>query len=96
MVLETGERPTDARLELAIEQHVTDHARLPGDRVEREHADARQVVAVEVAVRAAEQLVAAADREHRRAPVDRLPQLGGLGAKSCATSACSRSWPPPT
>ena len=63
-----------ARLELAVEQHVADHPPLAGDRVEREEPDARQLLAVEAAVAAAEQLVAAADREQRRAARDRLAQ----------------------
>src|SRR5512133_3807102 len=71
MVLESGQCPTDARLELALQQDVTDHACIPGDGVEREHADPRQLGTVEVAVRAAEELVPTADREHGRACGDR-------------------------
>ena len=41
VVLESGECPTDARLELALQQDVTDHSCVPGDGVEREHADSR-------------------------------------------------------
>src|SRR3954471_3920946 len=61
VVLETGERAHDARRELALEQDVADHARLPGIRHEREEADAREIRSMEVAVRAAHELVAAAD-----------------------------------
>ena len=61
-------------LELALDQHVADHAALARDGLEREEADAGHVLAVEAAVAAAEQLVAAADREHGRASLDRLVQ----------------------
>ena len=51
----------------------------------------------DVAVEAAEQLVAAADGEERGARLDRLAQRARPSStRSGATSACSRSWPPPT
>jgi hypothetical protein len=65
VVLEAGERASDSGLELALEQHVADHASVPRNGVEREYSDAGQLCPVEVSVRAPEQLVAAADREHR-------------------------------
>ena len=74
VVLEAGERPLLAGLELALDQDVADHAPLARDGLEREEADAGHVLAVEAAIAAAEQLVAAADREHGRSAVDRLVQ----------------------
>ena len=67
VVLEAGERVPHARLELALEEHVSDHSRVARHGLEREEADARHVLAVEAAVAAPEQLVAAADREERGA-----------------------------
>jgi hypothetical protein len=69
VVLEAGKRSSDPGLELALEQYVTDHASFPRDRVEREQSDAGQLCPVEVSVRAPEQLVAAADCEHRGSAV---------------------------
>jgi hypothetical protein len=40
VVFETGKRSSDPGLELALEQHVADHASVPCDRVEREQSDA--------------------------------------------------------
>ena len=74
VVLEARERPLLAGLQLALEQHVADHAALACHGLEREEADAGHVLAVEAAVTAPEQLVAAADREHGRAARDRLVQ----------------------
>src|SRR5580765_6611585 len=65
MVLEAGKRAFDPGLELALEQHVADHASFPRDRVEREQSDAGQLGPVEVSIRAPQQLVTAAHREHR-------------------------------
>ena len=78
VVLESGERPLLSRLELALDEHVADHALLAGDGLERKEADARHVLAVKAAVAAAEQLVAAAHGEQRRAP---------------ATASCERAPP---
>ena len=72
VVLEAGERPALAGLELALEQDVADHPPLARDRLVREEPDAGHVDAVAVAVAAAEQLVAAADGEHGGAARDRL------------------------
>src|SRR5262249_45092811 len=63
VVLESGQRLLRGRLELALEQNVADHAPGAGDRVERQEADARQLLAALVAIEAAEQLVAATDGE---------------------------------
>ena len=94
VVLETGQRPANARLELAFEQAVADHAPLAGHRLQRE--DPRpELRAGSAPVEAAEELVAAADREHRRAGADRLRDRLALPARSGAISACSRSWLPP-
>src|SRR5438477_619466 len=71
VVLEPGERRAGP---VAFEQHVADHPPLAGDRVEREQPDAGQHAPEPVAVEAAEQLIAAADREHGGAAGDRLPQ----------------------
>ena len=72
MVLEAGDRPPLAGHELALEQDVADHPPLARDRLVREEADARAArVAVAVEIAAAEELVAAADGEQRRAAVDR-------------------------
>ena len=60
MVLEAGERPLRARLELALEQDVADHPPRSGDRVERQEADARQLLTALVTVVTAEQLIAPA------------------------------------
>ena len=83
MVLEAGQRPPVARVELALEQDVADHAPLAGDRLEREEPDAGQLDAGQVAVEAAEQLVAAADGEQGRAAGDgraeRLALRGQVG-----------------
>jgi len=78
VVLEPGQCPTNAWLELALQQDVTDHAPVAGDGVEGEHADARQVGTVEVTVGAPEELVPAADREHGGTFGDRLPYPCGL------------------
>ena len=43
VVLESGDRPTVARLELALEQHVTDHPPVAGHRMERKHPRAGQL-----------------------------------------------------
>ena len=70
VVLEAGERLPVARLELALEQDVADHPPLARDGLERQQADARHVLAVEAAVAAPEQLVAAAHREQCGAAAD--------------------------
>ena len=74
MILEAGDRPLLTRLELALDQDVADHAPLAGDSLEREQADAGHVLAVEPPIAAAEQLIAAADRECGRSAVERLAQ----------------------
>ena len=61
---------TDARIELALEQHVTDHPPIARDGVQRQHTRARQLLARAVAVEAAEQLVAAAHGQGRGARRD--------------------------
>src|SRR5262249_17252224 len=81
MVLETGERPLDPGLQLAREQDVADHPPLAGDGVERQQADARQLVAALVAVEPPEQLVAAADGEGGRARGDRGLQRRAKGGE---------------
>jgi hypothetical protein len=74
VVLEAGQRAPHPRLELALEQDVADHPSLAGDRVQGQKARAWQLVAALVAVEASEKLVAAADRESRRAVPDGLLQ----------------------
>src|SRR5687768_2851418 len=74
VVLEARQKLALAGLELAFEEHVADHAALAGHCLVRKEADAREHRAVAPAVGAAEQLVAAADREDRRAACRRLLQ----------------------
>ena len=83
VVLEAGHGPALARLELALEQDVADHAPLAGDGLEREEPGALEPLPARVAVPAAEQLIAAADREERGSAVDlrrqRVPLLREVG-----------------
>ena len=75
VVLEAGDRPPLARLELGVEQHVSDHPPVARHGLERQHAGARHLVALMAAIAAPEQLVAAAHGEQRRAAGDdRLAQ----------------------
>ena len=78
VVLETGERLARPA---AIKQDVADHALLAGDGVQRQEADSRQLVSGYVAVGTAEQLVAPADSEERRALRHGLVQPVGLGGE---------------
>ena len=75
VVLEPGDRRRDAVAEVGLEQHVADQPLLAGERLVREDACARHPRAVAAAVAAPEQLVAAADGEHRRAGLDRAAQV---------------------
>src|SRR5439155_10867213 len=68
VVLEPGQRAPGP---LAVEEDVADHAPVTGDGLVREEADAGQIVAGHPLVAAPEQLVAPADREQRRAALDR-------------------------
>ena len=77
VVLEAGECSARA-VEVAVEEDVADHAALARDRVQREEADAGQLLAVGEAIEPAEELVAAADREHRCTALDRSRQLIAL------------------
>src|SRR5207248_5621846 len=72
VVLEAGQRPPHARLQLALKQDVADHPSLARDRLQREDADPGQIGTVEIQVRTAEQLVTAADREQRGSARHRL------------------------
>ena len=63
-----------ARVELALDQHVSDQSPVPGDRVQREDACAGLLLARSVAIEPAEQLVAAADGEHDRAAGHRISE----------------------
>src|SRR5207342_3263535 len=78
VVLEARENLSPPGHELALEQDVADHPPLARNRVEGEEADARQLVALAVAVEAAEELVTAADREHGRAAGRGLADRGAL------------------
>ena len=71
VVLEARDRLPPARVELALEKHVSDQSPVPGDRVQRKHACARLLRARSVAIEPAEQLVAATDGEHDRPGVHR-------------------------
>src|SRR6266550_3667116 len=78
VILEARKRAADTGLELALEQNVADHAPVAGDRVEGEEADPGQVSTVKVAVGAAEELVATADREQCGAARNRRAHALGL------------------
>src|SRR3954447_5710880 len=80
VVLEAGERASLAG-PAAVEQHVSDHAPVAGDRVQRQQADARQLRAGALAVEAAEQLVAAADGEEGGAGGDGVAQRRALAGE---------------
>jgi len=68
VVLEAGQRPPHARLQLALKQDVADHPSLARDRLQREDADPGQIGTVEIQVRTAEQLVTATHRQDGGAP----------------------------
>src|SRR5215210_4609551 len=78
VVLEAGERPLDAGLELALDQAIADHACAAGDGVKREDAGPGLLGAADVAVERAEELVAAADGEHRGSLADCLTETLSL------------------
>src|SRR5262249_26835197 len=63
MVLEAGERPRHAGLELALEQNVPDHPSLARHGLQRKEAGAAELDAAEISVRTAEELVATAHGE---------------------------------
>src|SRR6266849_4135729 len=81
VILEPGEGATHARLELAFDEDVADHAPLAGHGLERQQTSPRHVLTVEAAIAAAEQLVAATDCEERRAALEdgRAQRLGLRG-----------------
>ncbi len=72
MVLEPDDGLPLAGLELALDQHVSDQPPVSGDRVNGEHPGARLLRARPVAIEPPQQLVAAADGKHDRAPSDRI------------------------
>ena len=76
VVLEARDRPSRRLVQRAFEEHVADHATLTRERLVREERCALEPRAVPPAVAATEELVAAADGEQRRSPVDRLAQRG--------------------
>ena len=96
VVLEAGERAPVPRLELALEQDIADHAPLARHRLVGEETRPGRKRRRTGPVAAAEELVAAAHGEQRGAAGHRLPDRVALAARSGATSACSRSCPPPT
>ena len=96
MVLEPRHGPPLAGIELALDQDVADHPALAGDGLVREEADAGLLDAVRVEVEAAEELIAAADCEERRARAHLRAQRVALPCEVGRDQACSRSWPPPT
>ena len=67
VVLEAGEQVTLTGVELALEEHVADHARLARDGLVREEAGAWHERAVSSAIATTEELVPAAHCEHRDA-----------------------------
>src|SRR5436190_16733124 len=81
VVLEARERLPPAGLQLALEEHVPDHAPRACDRVEREQADARLLCAALVAVEATEQLIATADGEEGGAVLERLTERRRQGGQ---------------
>jgi hypothetical protein len=82
MILEARQRTAYAGIELALEQHVADHALLACDRLERKQADPGHVLSVEAAIAASEELIAAAHREQRGASFQHgLLQRFGLRGK---------------
>ncbi len=78
VVLEADEALGAAAGQVAVDDHVADRARVAGERLEVDEARARDLVALVAAVAVAEQLVAAADGEQRRAVVERRAQRGRL------------------
>ena len=78
VVLEAGQGLDHPGLELTLEQDVADHPSVARDRLERQQPNTRHIFAVEASVAAAEELVAAADREERRAAFEHglLERLG--------------------
>ena len=89
------ERPPLARLELAVEQDVADHAAFAGD---RSSSGKRPTPGAPPRSARGRSGRAAGSRRRRRAarPRRRRPPRtrGRLGGRSGAISACSRSWPP--
>jgi len=73
VVLEARERTRLARLELALEQHVSDHAVFSGNRLQGQEPSPGQLVAVLVAIRAPEELIAAANGKGSGSARDSLP-----------------------
>ena len=78
MVLESGHGPAFARLELAFEQDVSDHAALAGEGLQREEPGALEPAAARIAIAAAEKLVAAAHGEQGGSPLDLRRQRAAL------------------
>jgi len=78
VVLEPGEQVPLARVELALEEDVPDHSGVTGDRLVREECGSGEEGAVSRPVTAPEELVAAADGQHRDAALPRLPDRFGL------------------
>ena len=72
MILEPGQRLMHARLELAVQQTVSDHPSLARNRLVREQAHSRQLHAVPSAIEPSQQLIAAAHRKNRCPAGDRL------------------------
>ena len=73
VVLEARQRPRLPGLELALEQHVSDHPPLPGHGVQRQEARSGQLVAALIAIGAPEELITAADREGGGSSCHSLP-----------------------
>ena len=67
MILEAGKRVLHSRVELALEKDVADHPLLARHGLEWEKTDSRETGAAEVSIRTTEELVPAANREHRGA-----------------------------
>lgn len=67
VVLEPDDRLLLPWLELALDEHVADKSRVAGDGVQREDGRAGLLMARLVAIKATEELIATADREHNGA-----------------------------
>src|SRR5919109_1019501 len=79
--LEAGESVAKARVELALEQDVADHAPFTGDGMVREEPDPGELGAGAVAVEATEELIAAANGQAGGAVLHRLRERAALGGE---------------
>jgi hypothetical protein len=76
VVLEASGRPALAGFELALDEDISDHAALAGNRMQGKDARTRLISARAVAVEPTEQLIAAAHRKYRRSVCHGLGECG--------------------